>query len=126
MGMRTAGFAPSLGAGGSLVAASIVVAVLASALLAFHDWPSGPPHAGDGTATLPAAATPRAAQRPAAAAAARATVVARGAVPAARPARRPARSPRAALRPAAGTLRTPAPARAASPAPATTSPATMP
>ena len=56
-GMRTAGFAPTLGAGGSLVAASFVVALLASALLAFHDWPSGAPHAGDGTATLPAAAS---------------------------------------------------------------------
>jgi hypothetical protein len=98
VGMRTAGFAPSLGAGGSLVAASVVVALLASALLAFRDRPSGAPHAGAGTATLPSAATPRT-HRSAA------PVVARGSAAAARRARRSAPTAGSAPRPAAGPRR---------------------
>jgi hypothetical protein len=124
--MRTAGFAPSLGAGGSLVAAAAVVALLASALLAFHDWPSGSARGDTGTATLPGVAPHRVAHKPAArhrstAPVAGATAVARRSAPAARPARR---SGTPALRPAGGTRRGQAPVSAT--VPSTTSPAPAP
>jgi hypothetical protein len=69
--MRRAGLLPSMGAGGSLVAAGVVVALLGSALLAFDDWPVGAARGADGTATLPAVPVAKVAQASARRAAAR-------------------------------------------------------
>jgi hypothetical protein len=46
------GFLPSLGAGGSLVGASLVVAAILSSIIAFQGWPGGTSGADGGSVTL--------------------------------------------------------------------------
>jgi hypothetical protein len=134
--MRLRGLLPSLGAGGSLVGAAVVVLVVVSGLLAFDGWPGGASARGD-EPTLVLAGPPRSvtapgdAPGPAAAAAAAAAALATGdTAPAPRPpARRtppasvPAGSPPAPVPPAPAPVAPPAPASppprgAGSPAPA--------
>jgi hypothetical protein len=119
VGMRRAGLLPSVGAGGSLVAAGVTVALLASGLLAFRDWPGGAARGADGTAALPGVPVKKAsARRSAARTAVRASAARVAAAPARHRVRRAAadggairRSSRTAPH-AATPVTTPAPARA--------------
>src|SRR4051794_5196163 len=50
--LRARGLAPSLGAGGSLVVASLCCLLFATALISFRDWPGRDGTSPDGTVTL--------------------------------------------------------------------------
>ena len=127
--IRARGLAPSIGAGGTIVAAGLCALLFVSALLTFRAWPDGGGSRADGALSLrvpelkasgraPAprpAVSVRQASAPAPARASRGD----------RPARQRTRAatPRAAFRAPAPTVAAPAPS-AAAPAPAATRPAT--
>jgi hypothetical protein len=134
--LRARGLVPSLGAGGSLVVASLCCLLFATALLTFRDWPGAGDASPGGAITMtpPAAkAAGRSASGPSAAAIVPAPAA--PAAPAARErtsgARRPARrtaprrgasGPQAPTRTSPPAASQPAPAAAPGPAPAASSP----